>query len=259
MAIFSWYNDCMNELTPEVKLAFQGYGQNQLNNAFIDACRGGELGIVQYLLTGSDLLKYADIHADNDRGFRLACLNGHVDVIRYLLTALELKEDADIHVMKDYAFVWACRNGHLNVVCYLLTSPELTDHADIHAKNDLGFQWACEYGHLDIICYLLSLNNDQAIYFQKTKYNLDWAMKDNRHWIKKRLAKAFKVNKLQKNHKMVKAMVFSLYKNDMMEYVENMSKIEQYCKEHRINFAEWKKEMIKEDANINSQTTELFL
>ena len=50
--------------------------QEQLNKVFINSCQKGHLEIVQYLLTSPDLKEHADIHADNDLGFRWACKKG---------------------------------------------------------------------------------------------------------------------------------------------------------------------------------------
>ncbi len=265
----------MSELTQELKLQFQSYDQEQLNDAFIDACRNGDLEIIRYLLTSSELKEHADIHindddgfhwacasgyleivrylltspelkehvdihSENDGGFRWACEKGHLDIVRYLLTSSELTEHSDIHAYNDCGFQWACERGHLEVVRYLLTSPELNDHADIHTNDDMGFQWACNNGHLELVVYLLGLSGERYIDFQKTKYNLDWSIENQYHDI-------------------VKAMITSLYKNDMMVYLENISKIEQYCLDNGLNFQNWQEEMVTEDVDVNSHSTELFL
>ena len=105
----------------------------QLNKVFIDSCQNGHLEIVKYLLTSPDLKEHADIHADNDVGFR-----------------------------------WACENGYLEVVKYLLTSPDLKEHANIHARDDLGFICACEQGHLEVVKYLIiDMNIEKTIHIEK--------------------------------------------------------------------------------------------
>ena len=48
----------------------------QLNKVFIDSCENGYLEVVKYLLTSPDLKEHANIHADNDYGFRWACARG---------------------------------------------------------------------------------------------------------------------------------------------------------------------------------------
>ncbi len=169
-----------------------------------------------------------------------ACKEGNLHIIKYLLTSLELKEHADIHAQNDWGFICACENGHLDVVRYLLTSPELKDHADIHAKNDRGFQWAFNNEHWEVVQYLLTFSGENYISFQEIGYTLNLAMENCYHDI-------------------VKAMTFSLYKNDRFAYIENLSKIEQYCLDNSLNFEEWKEEMVKNDVDINSHTAELFI
>ena len=141
--------------------------QKQLNDVFINSCARGHLEIVIYLLTSADLKEHANIHADNDEGFRLACANEHLEIVKYLLTSADLKEHADIHAYNDYGFRLACENGHLEIVKYLLTSAELTEHADIHAENDLGFRSACYQGHLEVVKYLIiDMNIDKTNYIE---------------------------------------------------------------------------------------------
>ncbi len=189
----------------ELTLNLQNYNQEQLNEVLLEACKNGDLEMVRYVLTSPELTIHADIHAD-----------------------------------KDYAFQWACHNGHLEVVKYLLTSHELTDHAIIQTDNYLAFRCAGQQCCWNVIRYLLSLTGNMYIDFQKTSYNLDWAIESE-------------------YSDTLKAMVKSLYKNDMIGYLENIPKIEEYCQNHGLNFEEWQEEMVKEDIDINSQTTELFI
>ena len=106
--------------------------QEQLNKVFIDSCYEGRLEVVKYLLTSPDLKEHADIHAQDDYGFRTACVNGHLEVVKYLLTSPELKEHADIHADNDYGFRLACANGQLEIVKFLILdmSIEKTKHIE---------------------------------------------------------------------------------------------------------------------------------
>ena len=140
----------------------------QLNEVFINSCQKGHLEIVQYLLTSADLKEHANIHADNDLGFRLACENGYLELVKYLLTSPDLKEHADIHADNDYGFRLACARGQLEVVKYLLTSPNLKEHADIHANNDSGFRLTCNYEQLEIVKFLIiDMNIEKTNYIEK--------------------------------------------------------------------------------------------
>ncbi len=221
------------------KLKFKNYSQEELNNTFIKACKIGNLSMVRYLLTSPELKQHADIHAIEDSGFQWACEKGHLHIVQYLLTSPELTEYADMHSWSDVCFRVACANNHLKIVKYLLTSPELKSHANIHAMNDGGFLWACEQDCLDVIPYLLSFNGEQYIDFQKTKYNLDWAMQDERTRFVKAFSGIFNTKKMKKKHKIVQSMVTSLMHNDMLEYFSNIEKIKKYCNEHGIDEQKW--------------------
>ena len=134
---------------------YQNYSLYEIDTEFINACKKGNLEVVKYLLTSTELKDNADIHVDNDYGFRFACYYGKLEVVRYLLTSTDLKEHADIHANNDLGFTNACYNGYLEIIKYLLTSPELKDHADIHANNDEGFRYACVNEKLEIVKYFI--------------------------------------------------------------------------------------------------------
>ena len=152
----------------ELKEKYKKLNQEELNEQFIDACAQGQLEIIKYLLTSAELTEHADIHAENDLGFRNACYQGHLEIVKYLLTSAELTEHADIHSRNDLGFRSACLAGHLEIVKYLLTSPELTEHANIHAENDLGFIWACRYGRLEVVKYLIiDMNIEKTTHIEK--------------------------------------------------------------------------------------------
>ena len=73
--------------------------QKQLNKVFIDSCQKGHLEIVKYLLTSPDLKEHANIHANNDYGFRLACANGHLELVKYLILDMSIEKTKHI---EDY-------------------------------------------------------------------------------------------------------------------------------------------------------------
>ncbi len=103
--------------------------------------------------------------------YHMAALRGQLDIVRYLLTSSDLKFHADIRYGQYYGFRYACRNGRLNVIQYLLTSPKLKNHVDIHANDDEGFKFAC-FGHYwEIVHYLLSFTGERYIKFQEIENN----------------------------------------------------------------------------------------
>ena len=71
----------------------------QLNEVFINSCQKGHLEIVKYLLTSHELKEHADIHADNDVGFRWACSDGQLEIVKYLILDMSIEKTKHI---EDY-------------------------------------------------------------------------------------------------------------------------------------------------------------
>ena len=100
---------------------------------FYEACRIGGLTSVKHLINNFNI----NVHAENEKGFRLACWKGHLNVVQYLL---ENNFNIDVHANNEDGFRWACKYGYSNVVKYLLTKMELTNEMiKILCKNN------CEY------------------------------------------------------------------------------------------------------------------
>lgn len=146
--------------------------------------------------------------------FVRACEQGSLPVIRYLLTASELPHEIDIHAFDDYALVAACLHGHLPVLKYLIESDELTERAHVHSQHYNVFQCACRRRHASIVKYLLSLRGEHRIDFQSTPFNLEWALK-------------------QKYHTAIKGMMLSLKEYDYFQYVENLARIQTFCRNNK--------------------------
>src|ERR1700693_2299936 len=99
---------------------FKNATQDDLNDFLIQACQNGNLDIVQYLLTSTELPKHANIHANEDWALRTSCNNGHLDVVKYLLSSPDLKKHADIHTRDDYAFRVSYSKEHLKILQYFI-------------------------------------------------------------------------------------------------------------------------------------------
>lgn len=126
---------------------------NSLTGFLVDACKAGNLELVRYLLTSSDLVHHADVDALGGGAITNAIQYGHFDILKYLMTSKELKKNAT-QGFPD-ALIMACCTGNLEIVRYLLTSPDLKKKANIHAKNDGALLFACWAEQLHIIDYLL--------------------------------------------------------------------------------------------------------
>ena len=82
----------------ELKEKYKKLNQEELNEQFIDACAQGHLEVVEFLLTSAELKEHANIHADNDEGFRIACSQGHLEVIKCLI--IDMNIDKTKHIEK---------------------------------------------------------------------------------------------------------------------------------------------------------------
>ena len=96
--------------------------QKQLNEVFIDSCAYGHLEIVQYLLTSPDLKEHANIHAQDDLGFRWACEQGYLEVIKYLIIDMNIDK-------KNYIETYLNENKDNK---YVQQAIELFNTRDLH-------------------------------------------------------------------------------------------------------------------------------
>jgi len=114
------------DIIDEMKEPINDYNkltQNELNNEFQGACHIGNLNLVKYLLTSTELKNHADIASTSYvgiSGLDEACRHGHLDVVKYLLTSTEIQVNEDIHARKDNPFKYALENNHLEVIRFLI-------------------------------------------------------------------------------------------------------------------------------------------
>ena len=163
---------------------FKSYDQDEINEAFVDACASGDFDKAKYLLKEPSLPYKADIFYDDTACFKLAFHNGHVDIIKYLSCSTEIKEHIDVtpysynilnyaRKAKDWEWLefllpiilnepeenrqlqnllkYSCRNGDRDAVNYLFNSSTWSQKLDIN--NEL-YQDACYGGNVDIINFL---------------------------------------------------------------------------------------------------------
>lgn len=123
--------------------------------AFQSACDGGDLSGIKFLYSLENV--NINIHADNERAFRLAARNGHIEVIRYLNSL----EKINIHIKNEKIFRYSCSNGRFEVVKYLYSLGGI----DIHVQNEFAFRVSCKYGYLELAkwLYSVSLNENNKI------------------------------------------------------------------------------------------------
>jgi ankyrin repeat protein len=137
--------------------------EDELNSEFLDACSSGNLEVVKYVLTSSELKYHADINCESGLSLYNACEAGHLEIVKFLLTGKNLSQKYDMGFdsnmdedERDAPFRVACSNGHFPIIKYLLTSPELEQHYPLENKNDSAISDASYAGRIDVIKYLTS-------------------------------------------------------------------------------------------------------
>lgn len=147
-------------------------------NALSTAASQGNIEIVKYLLTSSELKEHANIHHKNDNGYNAlmyAATWNHTNIVSYLLTSSELKEHSHLLETSNYdqdAFIFACMSGAIDVVKYLIESKDLDFCINPHyiTKHDMSsIIYAYKRKQKDILKYLL-LEKNIII----TKHTLNW-------------------------------------------------------------------------------------
>jgi hypothetical protein len=121
-------------------ILYEKFKNEDIDDAFIDACQDGNFEEVKYLLNSHDLVKNADIHAYDDLGFRKACARGHLDIARYLLTSPELEEHADMNACENESLKVNSTNGNLYSVKFM-TSPEFKDKLKLDGVLEFFFKY----------------------------------------------------------------------------------------------------------------------
>jgi hypothetical protein len=178
---------------------FKSYSQDEINEAFVDACASGDFDKAKYLLKEQSLQYNADIYYEDTACFKLAFHSGHVDIVKYLSCSTELKEHIDVkpysynilnyaRKAKDWEWLeflfpiilndpndnrqlknlvsFSCRDGDFDTVNYLFNSSKWNQKIEIN--NEL-YNDACYGGNVDIIRFLredfikkLNINHDIA-------------------------------------------------------------------------------------------------
>lgn len=112
---------------------------------------------------------YADYSRDEiDRAFLDACRDTNLDLAHFLLTNHDLRYRADIHTYLDNAFRTACKKDNIEVVKFLLFSPRIQDHVEIHTQGDAGFRLAIAQESLNVLKYFIfDLNIQRTVHIEQ--------------------------------------------------------------------------------------------
>lgn len=89
------------------------------DEGFRKACEFGKLEIVKVLLSSSELKDHATINANNNEALYFACRGGYFDLLEYLTNPSNIGK-VDLHALNDRAFKVAVENKQMPVIHYML-------------------------------------------------------------------------------------------------------------------------------------------
>lgn len=152
---------------------YKKYNKSQLNNLFKNACNKGEIDLVTFLTTNSEiklniekesydlglinasnaeensleiikflttnyrLEHHADLKKNIQEVLKNASLRGHLDVIQYLFESPDVKFSV-LDELQDDFFYNAC-NGSYELIKYVLVEDKVRKHLNPYYKDEYGF------------------------------------------------------------------------------------------------------------------------
>jgi ankyrin repeat protein len=133
--------------------------QKELNADLVQACKDGDLDLVQFLLNDKELPLKAQLYyiADNmeySNSLLISCANGHLNIVKYLCTSEDLSDRRRSDNKVEAALSTAAAYGYLDIVRFFMEDGRI-DYLDIH-KNPNAFISACGSGELEIVKYFMS-------------------------------------------------------------------------------------------------------
>jgi hypothetical protein len=116
---------------------YKNFSQDDINLEFVNACKLGNINLVNFLLTSEDLLFNADVSTDRNQGLINACLYNNLEVMKFILNSPLLKTHADIHVSNEIIFKTACLYEREEQISFLINEMKLQQNAEIidYLKN----------------------------------------------------------------------------------------------------------------------------
>lgn len=141
---------------PNQNLCLSDISANSMvSDCFITACYRGQLEVVEYLSTSSELEEHVIIFTDDGAGFKKSCTEGQTEVVKFLTTSSKLKMHYDLSWYGDFAIIEACTKGHVELVKFLLTDSCLPIKGNIEANNFEGLRNAVLSHKDEVVDYLI--------------------------------------------------------------------------------------------------------
>lgn len=110
---------------------YHSFSQEDLNEEFIQACKLGDIDVITYLLTSTELPINAEINYQNNQGLINACLYNQLETMRFLLKSPLLSEHSDMHVSNEIVFKSACIQGRDSIVDFLINEMKIPQNDEI--------------------------------------------------------------------------------------------------------------------------------
>ena len=167
--IFLSFEDLKNYLKDDNDKKFNI--KENIYNILDGAIYGGQIEMVDYLLTSPRLKQHANINIDNDKPIYYAAdfefhyapgKHQNNEVIKYLLTNPKLKQHANPNVIYHLPFQEACRHANIEIMDMLWNLKGFDRNLSLYSLNANGqstFELACNNTHQDLepIIYLLNV------------------------------------------------------------------------------------------------------
>jgi elongation factor P--beta-lysine ligase len=94
--------------------------KDELNGNLIASCKNGDLDAVKYLLTSPELKLHADIFCQDYYCLITAAWSNHFEIVKYLLTSPDLTYKANIHANEDRVFKVSLSHENKDLMMFLI-------------------------------------------------------------------------------------------------------------------------------------------
>jgi len=165
-------------------------------NLFSDACSGGNLEIVQYLLTSPHTKPYIPKDFSLYEGLYYSSLHGYLGILEYLLTSKDTeKYNLNINYVPE-VFKVSCETLNWHTIDFLRKSPKLKEKFNLHDNSDLFFEQLFNNKKTEIIEELIfDLNFEKTKNIEEHLNNFKIYNQDNEYLIK--VKKMFDIRELE--------------------------------------------------------------
>lgn len=131
------------------------------NTNFLLAKRYASIGDIQSLT--NILNTTLNIHYENDGILISAIDSKRLDVVKYLLTSTNLLDNADIHAQDDYLLKFIAYNNCDDFLHFIINDEEIKKEVDLRKNNYNIFLSACYHKSTEVINILINKYNEEEL------------------------------------------------------------------------------------------------